>query len=150
MLGMLESLHSIIHAQVEQAAGALLKLRAMAMGQFEFFLRHRDTLQLFASFSNPSLVRLHKRLLAPFMEKWAAYAQRVTELVEEGQRAGQLRQDIGSRHISLAFIGMTNLAAQNLVGGVLSSGSLDTEEQETPERMADTIMRILVEGVMQR
>ena len=157
MLGMLESLHSIIHAQVEQAAGALLKLRAIAMGQFEFFLRHRDTLQLFASFSNPSLARLHKRLLAPVMEKWTAYAQRVTELVEEGKRAGQLRQDIGSRHIALAFIGMTNLAAQNLVGfgqvgkrGVLSSGSLDAEQQETPEGMADTIMRILVEGVMRR
>ena len=32
-------------------------------GQFDFFVRHRDTLQLFAPFSNPGLARLHKRLI---------------------------------------------------------------------------------------
>jgi TetR/AcrR family fatty acid metabolism transcriptional regulator len=157
VLHLLESLQASIQAQTEGPAGALEKLRALAVGQFDFFVRHRDTLQLFAPFSNPSLARLHKRLIAPMMEKWAAHAQRVTALVEEGQRTGALRRDLESRHIALAFIGMANQSAQALVRfgpaakpGVLASGPRVAEPQETPERMADTLMRILVEGVMHR
>ena len=67
------------------------------LGQFDFFLRHRDTLQLLAPFSNPSLARLHKRLIAAMMEKWAGHVQRITALVEEGQRTGAIRRDIEPR-----------------------------------------------------
>jgi TetR/AcrR family fatty acid metabolism transcriptional regulator len=149
VLHMLESLQSCILRQAERSAGALEKMRAIALGQFDFFLRHRDTLQLFASFSSPSLARLHKRLIAPMMDKWAGHVKLIAELVEEGQRMGALRRDIESRDIALAFIGMTNQAAQALVR-FGPAAPLAGEPQETPERMADTIMRILVEGVMNR
>ena len=149
VLHMLESLQACILQQVERSVGTLDKMRAIALGQFDFFLRHRDTLQLFASFSSPSLARLHKRLIAPMMDKWARHVQLIAELVEEGQRTGALRRDIESRDIALAFIGMTNQAAQALVR-FGPAAPLAGEPQETPERMADTIMRILVEGVMNR
>ncbi len=145
----LESLQSSILEQAQRSSGALNKLRAIAMGQFDFFVRHRDTLQLLAPFSNPGLARLHKRLIAAMMEKWAGHLQHITALVEEGQRTGALRRDVESRHIALAFIGMTNQAAQAVVR-FGPAGPRPVEPQETPERMADTIMRILVEGVMNR
>ena len=157
VLSMLNSLEACIQAQTEQATGAVQKMRAIAAGQFDFFVRHRDTLLLFASFANPSLARLHKRLIAPMMEKWAAYVQHVTALVEEGKRTGELRQDIGSRHIALAFLGMTNQAAQALVRsasaakpGLFAGGLEAGDPQATPEAAADTILRILTEGVMHR
>jgi TetR/AcrR family fatty acid metabolism transcriptional regulator len=149
LLHLVESLQACILGQVERSAGALDKMRAIALGQFDFFIRHRDTLQLFAPFSNPSLARLHKRLIAPMMEKWTTYVRRVTELVEEGQRTGALRRDIEPRDIALSFIGMTNQAAQALVR-FGAAGPRAEEPQETPERMAGTIMRILVEGVLNR
>jgi TetR/AcrR family fatty acid metabolism transcriptional regulator len=149
VLHMLESLQASILAQVERSAGALEKMRAIALGQFDFFVRHRDTLQLFAPFSNPSLARLHKRLIAPIMEKWAGHVRHVAALVEEGQRAGALRRDIEPRDIALSFIGMTNQAAQALVR-FGPAGPRAAEPHESPERMADTIMRILVEGVRNR
>jgi TetR/AcrR family fatty acid metabolism transcriptional regulator len=149
VLHMLASLQACILGQAERAAGALEKMRAIALGQFDFFVRHRDTLQLFASFSSPSLARLHKRLLAPMMEKWTGHVRHVAELVEEGKRTGAIRRDIESRDIALAFIGMTNQAAQTLVR-FGPAGTRAEEPQQTPERMADTIMRILVEGVMSR
>jgi TetR/AcrR family fatty acid metabolism transcriptional regulator len=149
VLHMLESLQACILKQAERPAGALDKMRAIALGQFDFFLRHRDTLQLFASFSSPSLARLHKRLIAPMMDKWAGHVQLIAGLVEEGKRTGALRRDIESRDIALAFIGMTNQAAQALVRfGPAAPGA--EQPNQTPERMADTIMRILVEGVMNR
>jgi TetR/AcrR family fatty acid metabolism transcriptional regulator len=149
VLHMLESLQACILQQAERSVGALDKMRAIALGQFDFFLRHRDTLQLFASFSSPSLARLHKRLIAPMMDKWAGHVQLIAELVEEGKRTGALRRDIESRDIALAFIGMTNQAAQALVRfGPAAPGA--EQPNQTPERMADTIMRILVEGVMNR
>jgi TetR/AcrR family fatty acid metabolism transcriptional regulator len=140
VLHMLESLQASIREQAERPAEALERMRAIAVGQFDFFVRHRDTLRLFAPFSNPDLARLHKRLIGVMLEKWAAHLQRITALVEEGQRAGTIRGDLEPRHVALAFVGMTNQAAQ----------SLAADHQATPERMADTIMRILVEGVMQR
>jgi TetR/AcrR family fatty acid metabolism transcriptional regulator len=153
----LESLQSCILEQAQRSSGALDRLRAIALGQFDFFIRHRDTLQLLAPFSNPGLARLHKRLIAAMMERWAGHLQRITALVEEGQRAGDLRRDIESRHIALAFLGIANQASQALVrfgpiakSGVFASGPQEAEPQETPERMADTIMKILVEGVMHR
>jgi TetR/AcrR family fatty acid metabolism transcriptional regulator len=153
----LESLQSYILEQAQRSSGALDRLRAIALGQFDFFIRHRDTLQLLAPFSNPGLARLHKRLIAAMMERWAGHLQRITALVEEGQRAGDLRRDIESRHIALAFLGIANQASQALVrfgpiakSGVFASGPQEAEPQETPERMADTIMKILVEGVMHR
>ena len=149
VLHMLESLQACILKQAERSVGALDKMRAIALGQFDFFLRHRDTLQLFASFSSPSLARLHKRLIAPMMDKWAGHVQLIAGLVEEGKRTGALRRDIESRDIALAFIGMTNQAAQALVRfGPAAPGA--EQPNQTPERMADTIMRILVEGVMNR
>jgi TetR/AcrR family fatty acid metabolism transcriptional regulator len=149
VLHMLESLQACILQQAERSVGALDKMRAIALGQFDFFLRHRDTLQLFASFSSPSLARLHKRLIAPMMDKWAGHVQLIAGLVEEGKRTGALRRDIESRDIALAFIGMTNQAAQALVRfGPAAPGA--EQPNQTPERMADTIMRILVEGVMNR
>jgi TetR/AcrR family fatty acid metabolism transcriptional regulator len=150
LLSMLEGLQACIRAQTEQATGAVQKMRAIAAGQFDFFVRHRDTLQLFASFSNPSLARLHRRLIAPMMEKWAGYVQYVTALVEEGKRAGELRPDIGSRQVALAFLGMTSQAAQALVRTDPAHRSGAEEAQATPEAMADTILRILTEGVMHR
>jgi len=146
----LESLQSSILEQAQRSAGALDRLRAIALGQFDFFVHHRDTLQLLAPFSNPGLARLHKRLIAAMMEKWAAHLQRITELVEEGQGAGALRRDIAPRHIAQAFFGMANQASQSLVRfGPVEPRRAD-EPQETPEQMADTIMRILVEGVKNR
>jgi AcrR family transcriptional regulator len=157
VLNTLESLQDSIREQAERQEGALQKLRAVAAGQFAFFLRNRDILQLFAPVSNPGLARLHKRLLGPMMEKWGAHVQRVTALVEEGQRTGAVRRDLEARHIALAFIGMANQASQSLVRlgppakpGAFVAGSQADEAQQSPERMADTIMRILVEGVMQR
>jgi len=152
VLHMLESLQASITAQVHGAEGALGKLRALAAGQFDFFLRHRDTLQLFAPFSNPSLARLHKRLIAPIREKWAGHIQRVIALVEEGQRAGVLRRDLEARQIAQAFIGMTNQAAQALVrfGPEGPANPRAAQSAESPERMADTILKILVEGVGSR
>jgi hypothetical protein len=180
-LHMLDSLQACILGQVEGSAGALAKMRAVAVGQFDFFIRHRDTLQLFASFSSPALARLHKRLMATMMEKWTGHVQHVAELVEEGQRTGALRRDIEPRDIALSFLGMTNQAAQALVrigpaakpgasasakrgvfagaksgvfagakSGVFASGLRAAEPHESPERMADTIMRILMEGVRSR
>ncbi len=142
VLATLEDLQDCIREQGQRQEGALRKLRAVAAGQFTFFLRHRDTLQLFAPFSNPGLARLHKRLIGPMMEKWNAHVQRVTALVEEGQREGDVRRDLEARHIALAFIGMTSQASQALVRR--------DETSEAPEGMADRLMRILVEGVMKR
>jgi AcrR family transcriptional regulator len=148
---MLENLQVSIREQAERPEGALQKLRAIAEGQFAFFARHRDTMQLFAPFSNPNLVRLHKRLIGPMMERWAARVQQVTALVEEGQRSGTLRSDLEARHIGLAFLGMINQASQTLARFGPAAKPLRADEpQESPERMADTIMRILVEGVKNR
>jgi TetR/AcrR family fatty acid metabolism transcriptional regulator len=149
VLHMLESLQASIQEQAERPAGALERMRALALGQCSFFLRHRDNLQLLAPFSNPSLARLHKRLISAMKELLAGHYQRVIALVEEGQRAGELRRDLEPRHIALAYIGMVNQAAQSLVR-IAPAGSLPSEPQASPERMADTIMRILLEGVMQR
>jgi TetR/AcrR family fatty acid metabolism transcriptional regulator len=147
----LESLQSSILEQAQRSASALDRLRAIALGQFDFFVRHRDTLQLLAPFSNPGLARLHKRLIAAMMEKWAGHLQRITALVEEGQRAGAFRRDLEPRHIAQAFLGMVNQASQALVRfGPMAKPPLEAGPQETPERMADTIMKILVEGVMHR
>ncbi len=142
VLATLESLQDCIQELAERQEGALQKLQAVAAGQLTFFQRHRDTLQLFAPFSNPGLARLHKRLLGPMMEKWEAHVRRVTALVEDGQRAGTVRGDLEAQHIALAFIGMTSQASQSLVRR--------DEPQESPEQRADTIMRILVEGVRKR
>jgi TetR/AcrR family fatty acid metabolism transcriptional regulator len=154
---MLDNLQASIQEQSERPEGALQKLRAIAEGQFAFFARHRDTMQLFAPFSNPSLLRLHKRLIGSMMERWGAHVQRISALVEEGQRTGAVRRDLEARHIALAFLGMTSQASQNLVrmgpaakNGVFASGPRPTEPQETPEQMADTLMQILVEGVKNR
>jgi len=154
---LLESLQSCIQEQAQRSSGAVDGLRAIALGHFDFFARHRDTLQMLAHFSNPGLARLHKRLIAAMMEKWADHLQRITALVEEGQRAGVLRLDLEARHIALAFIGMTHQASQTLVRfgpsvkpGGLVGGLRANAPQESPERMADTIMRILLEGVMNR
>jgi TetR/AcrR family fatty acid metabolism transcriptional regulator len=150
IMRMAESLQASILERTEQPTGVLEKLRAIAAGQFNFFVRHRETLQLFAPFSNISMARLHKRLIAPMMEKWAAHIQRVTTLVEEGQRTGALRGDIEPRQIALAFLGMVNQAGQAFVRfGPVAPRRADAP-QESPERMADTIMQILMEGVMQR
>lgn len=147
LLSLLEDMQACIRSRAGESGGALQRMRAIAAGQFDFFLRHRDALQLFAPFSNPSLARLHKRLLAPMMERWAEYVQRVTALVEEGKQAGSLRRDLESRQIALSFIGMTNQTAQALVrlGPAATAAGAGS-----PEEMADTIMRILLEGVMQR
>jgi TetR/AcrR family fatty acid metabolism transcriptional regulator len=149
VLHLLDSLQSNMQARVEQSAGALQKLRAIALGQLEYFVRHQDTLQLFSPFSNPDLARLHKRLVAPVMERWAGYGQRVTALVEEGQREGTLRQDLEPRQIALAFLGILSQASQSLVR-IGPASALKAGPHETPERMADTVLRILVEGVMRR
>ena len=145
----LESLQSSILEQAQRASGALDRLRAIALGQFDFFVRHRDTLQLLAPFSNPGLARLHKRLIAAMTEKWVTHLQRITVVVEEGQRAGALRRDLEAGHIAQAFMGMANQASQSLVR-FGPTGPRTAEPQESPEQMADTIMRILVEGVMKR
>jgi TetR/AcrR family fatty acid metabolism transcriptional regulator len=145
----LESLQSSIFEQARRSSGVLEGLRAIAQGQFDFFARHRDTLQLLAPFSNPSLARLHKRLIGAMMERWAAHLQQVMSLVEEGQRTGALRADLEARHIASAFIGMTNQAVQGLALRA-APGPQSAEPQETPEGMADTVLRILMEGVMKR
>ncbi len=148
---MMESLEASIREQMERPEGALQKLRAVAAGQFAFFAQRRDTLHLFAPFSNPSLARLHKRLIGSMMERWAAHVQRITALVEEGQRAGALRPDLEAWHIALAFLGMVHQASQSLIRQGPKSGPPQPEEpKQAAERMADTIMRILLEGVMQR
>ena len=115
----LESLQDSILEQAQRSAGALDRLRAIALGQFDFFVRHRDTLQLLAPFSNPGLARLHKRLMAAMMEKWAAPPP-------ADHRAGGGRPARGShapghrpRHIALAFIGMASQVSQ--VPGPLSA-----------------------------
>ena len=149
ILSMLERLESSILEKARSSTGALDGLRAVALGQFEFFSRHQDTLQLFAPFSNPNLARLHKRLIAAMMEKWAGHIRQITTLVEEGQREGALRGDIQPRSIALAYIGMANQAAQSLIRRG-PSGPPAREQEESPEGMADTVMRILLEGVRSR
>jgi TetR/AcrR family fatty acid metabolism transcriptional regulator len=166
VLATLESLQDSIREQAQRQEGALPKLRAVAAGQFSFFLHNRDTLHLFVPVSNPGLARLHRRLIGPMMEKWNAHVQRVTALVEEGQHTGAVRQDLEARHIALAFIGMTSQASQSFMrmgplpksalvkdgAPAVPKGSTPSapEAPESPERMADMIMRILVEGVMRR
>ena len=74
--------------------------------------------------------------------------------MEEGQRAGAIRPDIAPGHIALAFTGMASQVAQVLVGFPLvksaASGPQAGPLRESAELMADTMMRILVEGVRQR
>jgi AcrR family transcriptional regulator len=145
----LESLQACILEQAQRSSGALDRLRAIAVGQFDFFLRHRNALQLLAPFSNPGMTRLHRRLIAALMERWAGHVQRITALVEEGQRTGTIRRDLEAGHIGLAFIGMTSQAAQALVRRGQSEPPLD-RLQPTAEGMADAMMKILLEGVKQR
>jgi len=149
VLQTLESLQACVLAQAEGPAGALKKMRAIAYGQLDFFIRHRNTLQLFAAFFSPSLARLHKRLLASLMKKRDQLIRFITTLVEQGKRSGELRPDLDSRDVALAFIGMTNQAAQSLVR-IGPAGPRVVAPHGSPERMADTIMRILVEGVSKR
>jgi TetR/AcrR family fatty acid metabolism transcriptional regulator len=151
MVDLLERALAEIGARAEAPGDALGRLRGIAMGQLSFIARHRDTMHLLAPFSNPTLARLHKRLIAALMERLTAHRQRVIALVEEGQRAGSVRRDLEARHIALAFIGMTNQLSQTQMRpGPRAPAVQPLEEQSSPEQMVEVMMRILLEGVMRR
>jgi len=77
---------------------------------------------MLAAFSHPGLARLHKRLLAAMMEKWAGHLQRITGLVEEAS-APEPSARTSPGHIALAFTGMASQVAQVLVGFPLAKSA---------------------------
>jgi AcrR family transcriptional regulator len=146
VLHVLEGLQADLLQKVERQQLGVEKLRAFACCQLAFFARNRDTLRLFADLFTPGLANLHKRLIGLMQGKRALLIAYLSRLVDEGKREGQIRQDLESQHIALGFLGMVNQASQSL-------GRLGMPEQglespaEAPEGVADTIMRILLEGI---
>lgn len=146
VLYVLESLQADLLQQVERQPPGVQKLRAFACCQLAFFARNRDTLRLFADLFTPGLANLHKRLIAPMQQKRALLIAYLSRLVEEGKRQGEIRRDLESQRIALSFLGMVNQASQSLS----RFGLAEPEPKapvEDPERVADTLMKILTEGI---
>jgi AcrR family transcriptional regulator len=146
VLHVLESLQADLLQQVERQPQGVQKLRAFASCQLAFFARNRDTLRLFADLFTPGLANLHKRLIGPMLEKHALLIAYLSRLVDEGKRQGEIRRDLESQHIALGFLGMVNQASQSLSRMGLAERALESPAEDS-ERVADTIMRILMEGI---
>jgi AcrR family transcriptional regulator len=146
VLHVLESLQTDLLQQVERQPQGVEKLRAFASCQLSFFARNRDTLRLFADLFTPRLANLHKRLIGSLQEKRALLIAYLSRLVDEGKRQGEIRLDLESQRIALSFLGMVNQASQSLGRLGLPEPALEPPA-DAPEGVADTIMRILLEGI---
>ncbi len=142
----LESLQADLLERVEHQPQGVPKLRAFACCQLAFFARNRDTLRLFTDLFSPGLANLHKRLIGMMQEKRARLIAYLSRLVDEGKSQGQIRPDLDSHHIALSFLGMVNQASQSL--GRFGPPEMAPEAPaDAPEDAAETIMRILLEGI---
>jgi AcrR family transcriptional regulator len=146
VLHVLESLESFLVEQVAQQPQALEKLRVFARGQLVFFARNQDTLRLFAALFTPGLANLQKRLIRPLLQKRARLIAYLSALVDEGKRQGGIRRDVESQSIALSFLGMVNQAIHSPSRFGLEGAAVEVPPL-VPEQTADTIMRILLEGI---
>ena len=146
VLYVLESLQADLLQRVEHQPQGVEKLHAFACCQLAFFARNRDTLRLFADLFTPGLASLHKRLIGMMQEKRALLIGYLSRLVDEGKRQGQIRSDLESEPIALSFLGMVNQASQSLGRLGLAEPALRATAED-PERIAGTIMQILMEGI---
>ena len=146
VLYVLESLQADLLQRVEHQPQGVEKLHAFACCQLAFFARNRDTLRLFADLFTPGLASLHKRLIGMMQEKRALLIGYLSRLVDEGKSQGQIRPDIESEPIALSFLGMVNQASQSLGRLGLAEPALRATAED-PERIAGTIMQILMEGI---
>jgi hypothetical protein len=149
MLSVLERLEAFVGKRISEPQNPLEKLAAVARAQISFFADNPNYFRLFTVAFNPEMATIHKKLLGPFFEKRRQLGEYLHGLVEEGKEKHLIRGDIDTREVVLSYMGMVNQAVQSVC---MPRFELDAQEDHptSPTQKADTIMKILLQGVATR
>lgn len=156
LLRVFDKVQAHVEACAAREEGPVQKLTAIARGQLEYFVQHREAMRLVAGMLAPGLAGLRKRLFGVLQERRRTALQELGKIVEEAQRQGLVRGDIESRFLVLSYVGVLGQAGQELMmqAGVEApacplAGPLAPSPDSAAER-AELVMKILMEGMAPR
>ena len=149
MLSVFERLEGVVEKQISDSQDPLEKLVAVARAQIDFFADNPNYFRLFMVAFNPEMATIHKKLLGPFFEKRQRLAEYLHGLVEEGKKKHLIRGDIDTLEVVLSYMGMVHQAMQS---ACMPRFELQSSENSpaSPAQKADSIMKILVQGIAAR
>jgi AcrR family transcriptional regulator len=142
MLSVLERLETFVGRQTSDSQNPLEKLAAVAKAQIGFFTDNPNYFRLFTVAFNPEMATIHKKLLGPLFEKRRRLGEYLHGLIEEGKKKGLIRGDIDTGDVVLSYMGMVNQAIQSVC--------MPQDLPASPTGGADSIMKILLQGIAAR
>ena len=149
MLTVLERLEAFVGKQTMQTQNPLEKMAAVARAQIGFFADNPSYFRLFMVAFTPEMATIHKKLLEPFFEKRRRLNEYLHTLVEEGKEKGLIRGDIQTRDVVFSYMGMVTQAVQSVCMPRVANIASD-EPTVPPQKKAEAIMKILVQGIAAR
>ena len=149
MLSVLERMGTFVEKQIPESQNPLEKLAAVAKAQIGFFADNPNYFRLFMVAFNPEMATIHKKLLGPIFEKRRQLGEYLHGLVEEGKKKHLIRGDIDTLEVVLSYMGMVHQAMQS---ACMPRFELQSSEDfpASPAQKADSIMKILVQGIAAR
>jgi AcrR family transcriptional regulator len=139
VLDVLDRLEAYVAEGLERSQGVVEKLHSIAEGQLRFFSGNRDYYRLFSALMTTEAPLVHRRLVAPILEKRRRLESFLEELVERGKRERVIREDLENEAVVYSFVGMVHQAT--------GRQCIDHGSPAEAERTAAALMSILLSGV---
>jgi len=142
ILFVIDRLVEIMRENISESMGPLEVMRNLAYTELEYFVQNTEFFGLIRTVMGGNLLGDHENLFCMISDKRLDLVQYLTQIVQSAQREALIRKDIEAEEIVYGYLGMMESALDQI--------AFKKEDQEIDiEQKVDTIMKILLEGIME-
>ncbi|HUT64530.1 MAG TPA: TetR/AcrR family transcriptional regulator [Spirochaetota bacterium] len=142
ILFVINRLVEIMRENISKSMGPLEVMRSIAYTELEYFAKNTEFFGLIRTAMGTNLLGDHENLFSIISDKRLELVQYLTQIVQSAQSEALIRKDIEAEEIVYGYLGMMESALDQI--------GFKPEDQEIDiEQKVDTIMKILLEGIME-
>ena len=142
ILFVIDRLVEIMRENISESMGPLEVMRSLAYTELEYFVQNTEFFGLIRTAMSGNLLGDHENLFCMISGKRLELVQYLTQIVQSAQSEALIRKDIEAEEIVYGYLGMMESALDQI--------AFKPKEHEIEiEQKVDTIMKILLEGIME-
>jgi AcrR family transcriptional regulator len=142
ILFVIDRLVEIMQENISESMGPLEVMRCIAYTELEYFAQNTEFFGLIRTVMGGNLLGDHENLFSMISDKRLELVQYLTQIVQSAQSEALIRKDIEAEEIVYGYLGMMESALDQI--------GFKKEDQEIDiGQKVDTIMKILLEGIME-
>jgi len=142
ILFVIDGLVEVMQENITESMGPLEVMRSIAYTELEYFSQNTEFFGLIRTVMGGNLLGDHESLFSKISDKRLELVQYLTQIVQSAQSEALIRKDIEAEEIVYGYLGMME-SALDQIGFKKEDHEIDIGQK------VDTIMKILLEGIME-